>query len=128
MNKHLTTLTILLFLYRIASAQSTENEAPGYSLYRANESYEYLKNKATSPFKTDFFDPIKFIPLNARKNMYVSLGGQFRPRIEYYSNRLWDQQDDPNFYAQRMALHTDLVLGKKCESIWRIISWLRQSG
>ncbi len=42
----------------------------------------------------------------------MSFGGQIRPRFEHYSNRLWQGNVDQDFYSQRIALHTDLVLGK----------------
>jgi len=112
MGKQFVKTLILLFLVQGVFAQEEEKkEAPNYSLFRQNENYEYLKDKENSLYEEDFFDPIKFIPLNKKKDIYLSLGGQFRPRFEHYSNRLW-KGEDQDFYSQRFAFHTNLTLGK----------------
>lgn len=92
--------------------EEEKKEAPKYSLFRATENYEYLKNEEDNPYEKDAFDPIKFIPLNAKKNVYLSIGGQIRPRLEVFSNRFWEDEEDENFYSQRLALHSNLVFGK----------------
>ena len=89
-----------------------KGEAPMYKLHRSDENYEYLKNKETNPYEEDFFDAIKFIPLNQNKDIYLSLGGEIRPRFEHYSNRFWESEEDENFYSQRLAFYTNLVFGK----------------
>ncbi|WP_299674697.1 alginate export family protein [uncultured Tenacibaculum sp.] len=105
------TYFVLLLLSTISVAQNIElKEQPKFSLFRASENYEYLKEH--EKFKKDFFDPIKFIPLNENKDIYLSLGGQIRPRFEHYSNRLWNGEEDQDFYSQRLSFHTNLVLGK----------------
>jgi len=95
-----------------AFSQEEKKEAPNFSIFRQNENYEYLKYKDTTHYESDFFDPIKFIPLNKNKDVYLSLGGQFRPRFEHYSNRLWVAEEDQNFYSQRLTFHASLTLGK----------------
>ena len=107
-------IVILLFLTSfLAIAQEEEKkEAPAYKIFRAMENYEYLKDAESNPYEEDVFDPIKFIPLNAKKNVYLSIGGQIRPRMEVFSNRFWEGDEDENFYSQRLALHSNLVLGK----------------
>ena len=52
------------------------------------------------------------MPLNKKKDVYLSFGGQIRPRFELYSNRFWEGEVDPKFYSQRLAFHTDLHIGK----------------
>ncbi|WP_350290674.1 alginate export family protein [uncultured Croceitalea sp.] len=110
------TNTIILVLLLISSSviaqEEEKKEAPKYSLFRATENYEYLKNEESNPYEKDAFDPIKFIPLNSKKNVYLSIGGQIRPRLEVFSNRFWEGEEDENFYSQRLALHSNLVLGK----------------
>jgi len=111
----------LLFLFvfcslQLATAQeqkeAIKKEPPALKMTRAEENYAYLKNKENSVFEEDPFDVIKYISLNQSGNIYLSLGGQFRPRFEHYSNRFWLSEEDQNFYTQRLALHTNLVLGK----------------
>ena len=109
-------LFILVFnTFQFVVAQESEREkkeAPAFKLTRAEESYLYLKDKENSPFEKGIFDAIKYIPLHKNGNAYLSLGGQFRPRFEHYSNRFWLAEEDQNFYSQRLAFHSDLVLGK----------------
>jgi len=106
-----------VFFFQFGFSQESKDkkekkEPPNFSLFRANENYEYLKDEENNPYEEDFFDAIKFIPLNHKKDVYLSFGGQFRPRFEYYSNRHWEGEEEENFYSQRIALHSDLVLGK----------------
>ena len=109
---------ILLFSIFLSPllAQESENdlkkEQPAFKLTRAEEQYAYLKDKESNPFEEDFSDALKFIPLSQSRNSYLSIGGQFRPRFEHYSNRFWLADEDQNFYSQRLALHSNLVLGK----------------
>ncbi len=108
----------LLFLFPFCfiefsiAQEQTKQEPPALKMTRAEEDYLYLKNKENSPFEKDFFDAIKYIPLEQSGNIYLSLGGQFRPRFEHYSNRFWSAEIDQDFYTQRLAFHTNLVLGK----------------
>src|SRR5688572_28696688 len=60
---------------------------PPYTPVRYNEDYSYLKDPDK---RTDFFDPIKYIPLNESGDVYLSLGGQFRERYEYFNNANFD--------------------------------------
>jgi hypothetical protein len=106
-------LSIALIEGVYAQEQELESkEPPPYSLFRAEENYEYLKDQKSNPYQEDLFDAIKFIPLTKNKAAYLSFGGQFRPRFEYFSNRWWAPDDDIEFYSQRIALHSNLVLGK----------------
>src|SRR4051812_3005657 len=60
---------------------SAASSAPTYSVVRWDEDYSYLKDTAN---RTDFFDPIKYIPLGT--DTYLSLGGSIRNRYEYFNN------------------------------------------
>src|SRR5580704_12876932 len=51
---------------------------PPYTLLRYNERYDYLADPKN---RTDFFDPVKYIPLNSNdQQSYLSLGGELRER------------------------------------------------
>jgi hypothetical protein len=108
------TIIILFFLSFSAYSQETveEKEAPAFKLLRAEEDYSFLKDKDENPFKEDALDAIKFIPLNESKSIYATIGGEIRPRIEHYSNRAFNGEEDETFYSQRISLYTNLVLGK----------------
>jgi len=47
------------------------------------------------------------IPLNKKKDINLSFGGEVRPRLEYFNNRNWAEGDD-FFYSQRLSLHSNL--------------------
>ena len=58
-----------------------------YSTVRWDEDYGYLKDPAR---RTDFLDPIKYIPIDDQPDWYLSLGGQVRDRYEYFHHVNFD--------------------------------------
>lgn len=97
-----------------AGAPAALDRTPAYSQFRCDENYAYLKEPGAS---TDYMDPIKYIPLGPAGNsddFYLSLGGQFRERYEYYNNYLLGNsvQDEDGYYLTRALLHADLHLSK----------------
>ena len=93
-----------------AEGLETEPSVPGYALNRADENYLYLQDTSR---RTDFWDPVKYVPTSASGRSYLSLGGEARERYEYYSNFNWGSgpQDDDGYLLQRYFLHGDLHLG-----------------
>jgi hypothetical protein len=83
---------------------------PKYERLRFNENYECLRDPA---LRRDFWDPIKYIPLNTAGDTYVSFGGETRQMFEYIKNYNWGQgrQDPGGYYFMRYKLHADLHLG-----------------
>jgi len=88
-------------------------EPPAYKLLRYEEDYRYLKDPVR---RTDFWDPIKYIPLRGRDDWYLSLGGELRERYELSHNP--DAGGGPTNsrgnnadLQQRYLLHGDLHLG-----------------
>jgi hypothetical protein len=96
-----------------AIAGSTMRETPGvppYKLLRYDEDYSYLKDPAR---RTDFWDPIKFLPLDPAKNRYLTIGGDVREWFESYHNDSFG--DGPGnsagyntYFLQRYMLYVDL--------------------
>lgn len=84
---------------------------PPYHLSRWGEDYSYLKDRAK---RTDFWDPIKYIPLNDEGDWYLSLGGQVRYRYEFFedNNLGAGPQDDTGFHLLRSLAHADVHFGK----------------
>ena len=64
--------------------------------------------------QSDFWDPIKFIPLNNSGDWYLSIGGEARERFEYYNNFRWNPEaaDQDGYLLQRYLLHADLHMGE----------------
>src|SRR3954451_16178441 len=54
-----------------------------YLIERWDEDYSNLKPPAARP---DFFDPIKYVPLDLKRDWYLSFGGQVRERADYFNN------------------------------------------
>lgn len=86
-------------------------EQPPFKLFRAEENYDYLRDKANKQYEEDYVDAIKFIGLNASNSINLSFGGEIRFRVEDFTNRNWEEED-VTFYSQRIALHSNLNLGK----------------
>ena len=64
-------------------ATSSCPPAPRYSETRYDDDFSYLDDLAC---RTDFWDPVKYIPLDAEKGWYLSLGGEIRERYERFHN------------------------------------------
>lgn len=113
-NNVITWLLLLSFSFAFGQEEikGKKDKAPRYKLFRATENYEYLKKQEENLYKEGTFDPIKFIPLNKKESVYLSIGGEIRPRLEIFSNRFWEGEEDDTFYSQRLVLHSNLVLGK----------------
>ena len=87
-------------------------ERPSFNSSRYEENYQFLHDPK---LRSDFFDPIKYIPLNQSASVYMSLGGETRQHFEYIDNNNWGKgtQDQNGYYLQRYLAHADLHLGKR---------------
>jgi hypothetical protein len=90
-------------------AQPTGSGAPAYDKERWMEDYSYLRDAP----KTDFFDPIKYVPLG-QDGWYATFGGQFRDRYENFNhNNFGSGPQDPDGYnLSRLFLDADLHFGE----------------
>ena len=102
-----------LLLAGIASAQN-------FKLLRYDENYEFLKDSSRN-----FYQNLKFIPLNKEKDSYISLGGEARYEYVDFNNEDWGRLNigHNNFLLQRYDLHADLHLGKT----FRVFAQLRSA-
>ncbi len=104
---------LVFVILNIAKADDTVPSAmspPAHTALRYDEDYSYLKDPAA---RTNFFDPVKYIPLNERGDAYVTFGGQLRDRYEYFQNYLFGKgaQDQNGYNLVRAMLDADLHLG-----------------
>jgi len=86
-----------------------------YKPLRYDEDWSYLKDPTR---RTDFWDPIKYIPFGGRDDVYLSIGGEARIRYEFFRNESLGSapanHDGKNDYAlQRYMLHADLHVGSR---------------
>jgi hypothetical protein len=107
---------VALFLALPLCAQvQDESPAPvrNYNLLRENDNWSFL---ADPSLRSDFWDPIKYIPLGCLtccEARYLSLGGEIREVFEQVGNDNWGKQRYMNaFLLQRYMLHSDWHLGK----------------
>jgi hypothetical protein len=106
-------IVLILLCSEILSAQS-------FKLLRYDENYEYLKDSADS-----FYNKVKFLPLNEKKDIYLSFGGEARYEYVDFNNEDWGRLNigHNNFFLQRYDLHADLHLGKNI----RVFSQVRSA-
>ena len=107
---------LVLFASSICLAQATAppaNQPPQYTLTRWDEDYRYLRDPAEGDAPRDFFDPIKYIKLTNKGDIYLSLGGQIRYRYEHFNDFNFGAgpQDDNGYHLIRMLAHADLHVG-----------------
>jgi hypothetical protein len=105
----------------LAQTSGSPPTPPAYKQLRYDEDYGYLRDPVAH---SDPFDAIKFVPLGAEGDRYLSLGGEIRQRYEYFHNPVWGQEEnDPNgYWLQRYMLHTDLHLGNRVRFFGQIKS------
>jgi hypothetical protein len=111
------------------SAQKSKKEErpPPYKLLRYEEDYTYLFTKPG--LRTDFWDPIKFIPSWWLDPGYLSLGGELRERYEFIHNPdaglpPANAQGNNADLLQRYLLHADLHLGPWLRFFGQIVTGL----
>ena len=102
---------IILLITSNGNSQDTLKEPPPYCMLRELENYSYLEHQ--NEYKKDPWDALKNIHLDKTGNSRLSIGGQFRPRFEHFTNRFWVENDNVNYYSQRLALYSNIVLGKQ---------------
>lgn len=111
--KTLLTVIICLFFFGNTSAQS-------FKLLRYDENYEFLKDSSRS-----FYENVKFLPLNDKKDIYVSFGGEARYEYVDFNNEDWGRLNigHNNFLLQRYDVHADVHFGKNL----RVFAQLRSA-
>ena len=111
---------VLISVSGIQAASSCPS-APRYSDARYDDDFSYLRDPSC---RNDLWDPLKYIPLNSRRDWYLSLGGEIRERYERFHNPLWGQQpQSPGGYLlQRYFLFGDLHLGENLRIFSELMS------
>jgi Alginate export len=84
---------------------------PGYTpkMFRWDEDYRSLRDQTELSF---FPYRLKYIPLSGDQEQYVSLGGEYRFRVDDYDHPDFGLRSAPDFTSvqQRFLLHADLHL------------------
>jgi hypothetical protein len=107
---------IILFvgpaLIALRAQQIVPAPAPdrSYKLLRSDEDWSFLRHKN---LRSDYWDPIKYIPLRKTdKNWFVTFGGEAREISEQIGNDNWGQSPIMNGYLnERYMAYADLHYG-----------------
>src|SRR6187399_339647 len=86
------TWSTILFVACLLAFACGGSIAQEYKKLRYDEDWTYLRDPAKH---TDFWDPVKYIPLDKAGDSYLSFGGEARLRYELYDNNRWDS-DSPD--------------------------------
>jgi hypothetical protein len=121
MIKNTFTLCIIIASLHAVEAQNS----PSIKVLRAEENYSSLL-KNDSLRNATCINKLKALQFNKKKSLYLSLGGEFRPRWEYVNNQNWSSKStaDENFYSQRIMFHADLHAGKYVRFFGQLIQGL----
>jgi Alginate export len=101
---------------------------PSYQVLRFDENYSCFSNSVN---RTDFIDPIKYIPLRANDpSWYLTVGGEVRERFEgYFNDNFGIGGAEPDYHLlQRLTLLTDWHLGERVRFFASGISALQFGG
>src|SRR6476646_3782076 len=114
---------ICLLLLSLPATALGQYESSKYSIERWDEDFSYLKDPHN---RSDFFDPIKYIPLNREGDWYLSLGGQLRYRYDYFNNSGFGSgvQDEDGFHLFRQLYHVDAHFGPNLRAFVQLGSGL----
>jgi hypothetical protein len=87
---------------------------------RYDEDWSLLRDPSQ---RTDYLDPIKYIPLGHRDDWYLTLGGEARPYYEWFKNEDWGEapEDLSGFLLQRYMFHADFI-GETPSHFWTLKS------
>ena len=100
-------LPTIAFLVTASHAYAAERPALTANS-RFEENYEFLSDPAK---RTDFFDPVKYIPLGDDPHTYLSFGGEVRERYEgFLNNPLFglNHLNHDDYLLSRTLLSADL--------------------
>jgi hypothetical protein len=103
-----------------AKAQTPDPQPPGpapdparppLNPFPAEQNWSFL---ADSSKRTDFFDPVKYIPFGENPQLYLSLGFEYRIEYDYFDNWMFGAgpQDHNRYLMNRVMPHFDFHAGR----------------
>jgi hypothetical protein len=83
---------------------------------QADQNWSFLSNPTD---RTDFWDPLKYIPLNEERNYYLTFWFETRSEYEWFQNENWGQglQTISGYWLQRVIPAVGLTLGSACPPV-----------
>src|SRR5689334_13858007 len=121
MAPHFRWCLLALLLSPPAQGQSLCPPPAPYALLRQDNDYSYLNDPAC---RSDFWDPAKFIPLDAEGDKYLTLGGEARDWYEGFRNASYGvgPQDENGYLTQRITLYSDWHFGRRLRLFGQLTS------
>ena len=107
--------TLTLALAGVVAAFTTVARAqpsPAYEALRYDEDFSVLRDPAR---RTDPLDVLKFIPLDAASDRWLTLGGESRSRYEYFSHEY-----ELNPLQLKLIIDVALFYDKADENMFRL--------
>jgi hypothetical protein len=76
-------------------------ERPALNPLPAEQNWSFLSDSSK---RTDFFDPLKYIPLGDNPQVYLSLGFEYRIQYEYFDNWMFGAGPGTSGYFRSSSL------------------------
>ncbi len=127
MRKATSGILLLLLVCLKAYCQSVEDsepQSPRILTTRAEEDYSSLKNNDSLDF---FLKDLKFISLNQNNSTYLTLGGEYRARIDHTRNGNFGIEDETS-YLQRLNFHAALNFNHRIKVFTEFYHGLSSAG
>jgi len=114
------TLLAVWFFSTLSLAQTPQPMPPGpppnparpplAPVDQADENFTFLRDPSN---RTDFWDPLKYIPLDRDGKFYLTLGFEIRSEYEWFQNANWGAapQTISGYWLQRVIPSASLTLG-----------------
>lgn len=99
----------LIFIVFFACFFVSRSYAQSIKLMRYDEDYSNLRDSSRN-----FYQSLKFLPLSADKNVYITIGGEVRGEFAGKENEDWIKGQGFNHsFLQRYSVYSDLNIGKR---------------
>jgi len=98
-------------LVLLLSFSGFAQDFPSFKSLRFDEDYSFLKNDTVT---NNWYKKVKFLPISASKETYISFGGDLRFQYFYAKNENWGDgpQDNDGYVLGRYLFHADFHAGK----------------
>ncbi|GAB4223458.1 MAG: alginate export family protein [Gammaproteobacteria bacterium] len=94
------------------SNEQTTFASPVYRDLRWQEDWSVLRDATPEQLNSDFWNRIKYIPLNQEQDIWLSLGGELRDRFEWWNHFNFVGSNNDEFNLYRVLAHADLHVGE----------------
>jgi len=103
------------------SIPASADARPSYMLLRDEEDWSFLRDPSQ---RSDWWDPIKYIPLSRSGDTFLSLGGEIRQQYERFKIESWGAQpeDTSGYLLQRYMGHADLHVRRRFRAFVQVKS------